>query len=179
MHRLAFGLTTVATILVCRYRLSDAADPEAGLAVVASAVLVGGLGFGTAAVVTPIGVRRAGVRSWIIACSAAAAVAQAAVVVALTLPVLLVTAFVIGLSIQSVKICVDAEVQADVDDEYRGRVFSFYDMIYNAAFVASAVLAALVLPPDGYSRPALLLMAVLYALAAVGYARIAPLREVQ
>ncbi|HYJ74742.1 MAG TPA: MFS transporter [Kineosporiaceae bacterium] len=179
MHRLAFGLTTVATILVCRYRLSDAADPEAGLAVVASTVLVGGLGFGTAAVVTPIGVRRAGVGSWIIACSAAAAVAQAAVVVALTLPVLLVTAFVIGLSIQSVKICVDAEVQADVDDEYRGRVFSFYDMIYNAAFVASAVLAALVLPPDGYSRPALLLMAVLYALAAVGYARIAPLREVQ
>jgi MFS family permease len=129
--------------------------------------------------VTPIGVRRLGVRTWIIASSVGAAVAQAAVVAVLTLPVLLVSAFVIGLAIQGVKICVDAEVQADVDDDYRGRVFSFYDMIYNAAFVASAALAALVLPPDGYSRPALLLMAALYALAAVGYARIAPLKEIQ
>jgi len=179
VHRLAFGLVTVATILVCRYRLSDPGDPDAGLAVVASTVLVGGLGFGLAAVVTPIGVRRLGVRTWIIASSVGAAVAQAAVVAVLTLPVLLVSAFVIGLAIQGVKICVDAEVQADVDDDYRGRVFSFYDMIYNAAFVASAALAALVLPPDGYSRPALLLMAALYVLAAVGYARIAPLKEVQ
>jgi MFS family permease len=174
MHRLAFGLATVATILVCRYRLSDPADPEAGLAVVASTVLVGGLGFGLAALVTPIAVRRVGVRIWMITCSVAAAAAQGYVVIMLTLPVLLVSAFFIGLAIQSTKICVDAEVQADVDDAYRGRVFSLYDMIYNAAFVATAAVAALVLPPDGYSRPALLLMALLYALAAIGYARLAP-----
>jgi MFS family permease len=174
MHRLAFGLATVATILVCRYRLSDPDDPDSGLAVVASTVLVGGLGFGLAALVTPIGVRRVGVRTWMITCSIAAAVAQAYVVIVLTLPVLLVSAFFIGLAIQSTKICVDAEVQGDVDDAYRGRVFSLYDMIYNAAFVTTAVVAALVLPPDGYSRPALLLMAALYALAAIGYARFAP-----
>jgi len=174
MHRLAFGLATVATILVCRYRLSDPADPDAGLVVVASTVLAGGLGFGLAALVTPIGVRRVGVRTWMITCSVAAAVAQAYVVIVLSLPVLLVSAFFIGLAIQSTKICVDAEVQADVDDAYRGRVFSLYDMIYNAAFVAAAAVAALVLPPDGYSRPALLLMAALYALAAIGYARLAP-----
>jgi MFS family permease len=174
MHRLAFGLATVATILVCRYRLSDPADPDAGLVVVASTVLAGGLGFGLAAAVTPIGVRRTTVRTWMITCCVAAAVAQALVVIVLTLPVLLVSAFFVGLAIQSTKICVDAEVQADVDDAYRGRVFSFYDMIYNAAFVVAAAVAALVLPPDGYSRPALLLMAVLYALAAIGYARLAP-----
>jgi len=174
IHRLAFGLATVATILVCRYRLSDPADPDAGLVVVASTVLAGGLGFGLAALVTPIGVRRVGVRTWMITCSVSAAVAQAYIVIVLSLPVLLVSAFFIGLAIQSTKICVDAEVQADVDDAYRGRVFSLYDMIYNAAFVAAAAVAALVLPPDGYSRPALLLMAALYALAAIGYARLAP-----
>jgi MFS family permease len=141
---------------------------------VASTVLVGGLGFGLAAVVTPIGAGRVGVRAWIITCSVAAAVAQVAVVLVLSLPVLLVSAFFIGLSIQSTKICVDAEVQEDIEDNFRGRVFSFYDMIYNAGFVGSAALAALVLPPDGYSRGALLLMAALYALAAVGYARLAP-----
>jgi MFS family permease len=174
VHRLAFGLATVATILVCRYRLSDPADPESGLGVVASTVFVGGLGFGLAAVVTPICVRRIGVRRWVVVCSVGAAAAQAAVVTLLTLPLLLVTAFVIGLAIQSTKICVDAVVQTDVDDTYRGRVFSFYDMIYNAAFVATAVLAAVVLPPDGYSRAALLTMAALYAAAAIGYARAAP-----
>jgi MFS family permease len=174
VHRLAFGLATVATILVCRYRLSDPADPDAGLAVVASTVLAGGLGFGLAAVVTPVAVRRSGVRRWIIVCSFVVAVAQVALVAVLTLPVLLVSAFVIGLGIQSTKICVDAEVQTDVDDDYRGRVFSFYDMIYNAAFVTAAVFAVLVLPPDGYSRPALVLMAALYVAAGAGYARLAP-----
>ncbi len=113
-------------------------------------------------------------RRWIIACSFVVAVAQVALVAVLTLPVLLVSAFVIGLGIQSTKICVDAEVQTDVDDDYRGRVFSFYDMIYNAAFVTAAVFAVLVLPPDGYSRPALVLMAALYAAAGAGYARLAP-----
>ncbi len=171
LHRLAFGLATVATILFSRYRLSDPGNTEQALGVVASTVLAGGLGFGLAAVVTPIAVPRIGVRRWVVTCSLAAAVAQCAVAIRLSLLLLLVSAFVIGLGIQSTKICVDAVLQGCIEDEYRGRVFSFYDMIYNAAFVAAAALAALVLPPDGYSRPALLAMAALYAAAAVLYAR--------
>ena len=170
-HRLAFGLVSVATILVCRYRLSDPANTEQGLAVVASTVLAGGLGFGLAALLTPVAARWIGVRRWIITCSVGAALAQTLVAAVLTRPVLLGSAFLIGLTIQSTKICVDAIVQANVDDAFRGRVFSFYDMVYNAAFVATAAVAALVLPPDGYSPPALLGMAALYVLAAVGYAR--------
>ncbi|HVN10998.1 MAG TPA: hypothetical protein VMT69_02810 [Kineosporiaceae bacterium] len=171
IHRLAFGLATVATILVSRYVLSVPGNTEHALGVVASTILAGGLGFGLAALVTPVAVPRLGVRHWIVTCSAAAAVAQGTLAFVLTLPLLLVSAFVIGLCIQSTKICVDAVLQASIEDEYRGRVFSFYDMVYNATFVAAAALAALVLPPDGYSRPALLVMAALYAAAAVGYAR--------
>ena len=66
----------------------------------------------------------------------------------------------------------DAILQSAVDDAFRGRVFSFYDVVYNAAFVAAATLAALVLPPDGYSPPVLLAMSALYALAALGYGRL-------
>jgi MFS family permease len=170
-HRLAFGLVSVATILVSRYRLSDPADTEQGLAVVASTVLAGGLGFGLAALVTPVAARRIGVRLWIITCSLGAALAQALVAGVLTLPVVLGSAFLIGVTIQSTKICVDAVLQATVEDGFRGRVFSFYDMVYNGAFVATAALAARVLPADGYSPAALLGMAALYALAAIGYAR--------
>ena len=37
-------------------------------------------------------------------------------------------------------------VQAGVDDAFRGRVFSLYDVIFNVAFVAAAAVAAVVLP---------------------------------
>ena len=109
---------------------------------------------------------------WIVVCSVLAAVAQAAVVAVLNLPVVLAGAFLIGVGVQSTKICVDAILQGSSDDAFRGRVFSFYDVVYNAAFVASAAAAALVLPPDGYAPPALLATCLLYAAAAVGYARV-------
>jgi MFS family permease len=135
-------------------------------------VLAGGLGFATAALVTPMATRRTALGRWIAACSALAAVAQAAVVAVLSLPVLLVAAYLVGVGVQSTKICVDAVLQRTSDDAYRGRVFSFYDVVYNAAFVASAAVAALTLPPDGYSRVALLASCLLYAAAAAGYVRV-------
>ena len=172
VHRLAFGLVTVATILLCRYRLSDPADPDSGLVVVAATVLAGGLGFGTAALVTPVATRRMALGWWIVVCSLLAAAAQAAVVAALWLPVVLAAAFLVGVGVQSTKICVDAVLQGTSDDAFRGRVFAFYDVVYNAGFVASAAVAALVLPADGWSPPALLSTCLLYAAAAAGYARV-------
>jgi MFS family permease len=172
LHRLAFGLASVATVLVCRYRLSDPTDPDSGLQVIAATVLTGGLGFGLAAVITPIATRRMPLRRWIVTCSAVVALAQGVLAFVLSIPVLLVSAFVIGIGVQASKICVDAILQSSSDDAFRGRVFSFYDAVYNAAFVAAAALAAFVLPPDGYSPPALLAMAALYALAAISYGRL-------
>jgi MFS family permease len=173
LHRLAFGLASVATVLVCRYRLSDPADPDSGLTVIASTVLAGGLGFGLAAVITPAATRLVSLRVWIVSCSAVVAFAQGVLAFALSIPLLLASAFVIGIGVQAAKICVDAILQRSSADAFRGRVFSFYDAVYNAAFVAAAALAAVVLPPDGYSPAALLAMAALYALAAVVYGHLA------
>ena len=39
--------------------------------------------------------------------------------------------FVLGVAAQGSKICVDTIVQESIDDAYRGRVFSFYDMVFN------------------------------------------------
>jgi hypothetical protein len=172
VHRAAFGLVTVATILICRYRLSDPADADAGLVAVASTVLAGGLGFGTAALLTPVAARRMALGWWIVVCSLLAAVAQSAVVFVLDLRVLMAGAFLIGIGVQSTKICVDAILQSTADDAFRGRVFAFHDVVYNAAFVGSAALGALVLPPDGYAPAALLATCLLYAAAAAGYARV-------
>ena len=76
---------------------------------------------------------------------------------------LYVGAFVVGVAAQGSKICVDTIVQESVDDAFRGRVFSFYDVIFNIAFVSAAAFGALALPADGYS-PAV------YAVIAIGYA---------
>jgi hypothetical protein len=47
-------------------------------------------------------------------------------------------------------------------------VFSFYDVVYNAAFIGGAALAAAVLPANGYSAAALGAMAAVYLAAAGG-----------
>ena len=56
---------------------------------------------------------------------------------------------VLGLAAQAVKISVDTVVQTSVDDTYRGRVFTFYDTVFNAAFLVAAVVAVLAVPPSG------------------------------
>ena len=43
---------------------------------------------------------------------------------------------------QGVAICATTILQEQVDDDYRGRVFSFYDMMFNITFAAGAALCA-------------------------------------
>ena len=57
-------------------------------------------------------------------------------------------------------------IQQEVEDSYRGRVFSFYDMMGNVTYVAGAALFAAFLPANGKS-PAII------AIAAVGFAVVA------
>jgi predicted MFS family arabinose efflux permease len=67
---------------------------------------------------------------------------------------------------------VDTLVQTHVDDVFRGRVFSLYDVIFNVAFVAAAAVGAVVLPNSGKSYVVVGAIAVGYALAAAWYARV-------
>ncbi len=53
-----------------------------------------------------------------------------------------------------------------MDDDYRGRVFSLYDMLFNVAFVGAAGVASLMLPPDGRSAALVLAVTALYAAVA-------------
>ena len=64
---------------------------------------------------------------------------------------------------------VDTLVQAHVADEFKGRVFVLYDMIFNVALVVAAMIAAVILPADGKSVIILIIMAVGYLLVAVAF----------
>jgi hypothetical protein len=77
-----------------------------------------------------------------------------------------------GFVSQAVKICVDTTLQESVDDDFRGRVFSVYDTLFNVTYVVALLVGAFALPPSGISYWALLVLVVGYLLTALAYARI-------
>jgi len=74
-----------------------------------------------------------------------------------------------------VKICVDTTLQEWIEDDFRGRVFSVYDTLFNVTFVAALLAGAFLLPSSGVSYPSLAAVGAGYLLAAVVYARISRL----
>lgn len=169
VHRFAYGISFIATILLCRNYFADPADVDAGFKLLGLVFAALGAGFMLAAVLTPLATARWGTSGWIVRCFAAAAVTEYLLVAAISVPLMLAAAVILGVAAQGSKICVDAIVQAAIEDDYRGRVFSFYDVVFNLAFVVAAAAAALVVPADGYSRPVYALIASLYLVAAIGY----------
>ncbi|WP_189131393.1 MFS transporter [Wenjunlia tyrosinilytica] len=169
--RFCYGALTVTVLMLCRYTFNGVGGGSSdGLAMLGLAVGFSGAGFFVAALVTPWGTDRLGLENWITFCAAAAAVLEPALGLPFHPYPLLAAAFVLGVVTQGAKIATDTVVQETVDDGFRGRVFSLYDVLFNVAFVGAAALTALMLPPDGRSSALLVLVAVLYALTAVGYA---------
>lgn len=164
-HRFFYGLSFVATLLL--YTAHGAIGRGVGgLGEVVAAAVLGGL---VAAAVTPAVSRRIGMQPWVVTVFASAAAVELAFGLPYTHPAVLVAALGLGFAAQAAKICVDTLVQESVADEFRGRVFSFYDTLFNVSFVAAAGAAAVLIPPDGKSYPTLVLVAVGYALTAAGY----------
>jgi MFS family permease len=172
VHRFAYGITVITTILLCRNYFNAPSDVDAGVTLLALAFGASAVGFGLAAVLTPIAVDRWG-QGVIWRCYAVAAVVEGLFITWFTVPVALTGALLLGICAQGSKICVDTIVQEYVDDDYRGRVSSFSDMVFNLAFVVAAAVAALLLPTDGYSRGMFAIVSMLYVLAAFGYGRTA------
>ena len=171
-HRFFYGVSTVSLILLYRNYFHHPDEVDAAFNELSVAVLVSGIGFVAAAILTPIVTERITRRAWVLGLLATAAFTQIVPGAFYTEPALLVAAFFLGLASQGIKIVVDTLVQTHVDDVFRGRVFSLYDVIFNVAFVAAAAVGAVVLPNSGKSYVVLGAIAVGYALTAVWYARV-------
>lgn len=163
--RFCYGALTVMVLMLCRYAWSD--SNSGGLALLVIAVGFSAAGSFAAAVVTPWAVGWLGRFRWMAACAAAAAVLEPALGLWFRPGPMLVAAFVLGLVTQGAKIATDTVVQTSVDDSFRGRIFSLYDVLFNVAFVGAAAVAALVLPPDGESAAVVIGVAALYTIVAV------------
>ncbi|MFE7953924.1 MFS transporter [Streptomyces sp. NPDC057413] len=169
LMRFCYGALTVTVLMLCRYAWTS--DSDRGLALLGLAVGVSGAGFFSAAVVTPSAVGSLGPLRWIVVCAACAAVLVPVLGLTFTQGPVLVAAFVLGLVTQAAKIATDTVVQSTVDDAFRGRIFSLYDVLFNVAFVGAAGVAALMLPPDGRSVLLVVTVALVYGAVALAMTR--------
>ncbi|WP_433546691.1 MFS transporter [Streptomyces sp. CA-294286] len=172
--RFCYGALTVMLLMLCRYAWTDQAGPadgSDGLALLGLALGVSGAGFFVAALLTPWAAGRLGPYGWMVVCAASAAVLVPALWLSFAPGPVLVAAFTLGLVTQGSKISTDTVVQSSVDDAFRGRVFSLYDVLFNVAFVGAAAVAALLLPADGRSVILVLGVAVLYGVVAFALTR--------
>ncbi|MFI2413954.1 MFS transporter [Streptomyces sp. NPDC018947] len=169
LMRFCYGALLVLLLMLCRYYLTS--DTDGGLALLGLALGVSGAGFFAAAVITPWAAGRLGPGGWMAVCAGAAAVLVPALGLPFATAPLLTAAFVLGLTTQGSKISTDTIVQSSVDDSFRGRIFSVYDVLFNVAFVGAAAVAALMLPPDGRSVPLVVMVAAVYGAIAVAMAR--------
>lgn len=145
------GLTALVLIALLLERNSFhlSSKPEAGLAGLALALSIAGVGITLGALVAPPGVARFGRHAWIRYMMVGSAVSPLFLTFSSSPISLYCAAFLTSFFGQSLKVTNDALVQAKIDDIFRGRVFAVYDVLVNAAIVSGAVLAALALPTSG------------------------------
>lgn len=165
---LFFGPVFLMSVLLYRnyfYRSSvSVAEGHFGLLVV-----LAGIGYACAALVTPPATRRLSKPAWITLLLAASAVVTLTLGETFLQVAYLGIGFCLYLTRQGVAICAVTILQEEADDAYRGRVFAFYDMMFNAAYVAGAALSVAVMPEDGHSPVLVALVAAGFGVVAVAY----------
>ncbi|SHN46852.1 hypothetical protein SAMN05443668_11885 [Cryptosporangium aurantiacum] len=153
LGRIGFGVTTMALLLLYRNTLSGSGLFPGGETGLGQVVLATGFGAFLAALVTPGVVRRLSRRTWMTGLLVVTAVVWPIVVAVPETAAVVAVALVAGCASQGIKIIVDAGVQSEVDDVFRGRVFALYDMLFNVCVVSGLLIGAFGLPDSGRSWP--------------------------
>ena len=167
VHRGGITALTLIALLLERNTFHDPTDSEAGLAGLSFTLTIAACGFVVGAVIAPYGVSKVGRHRWMRFAMSASTLGPLFIVFTRTPLTLACAAFLTALFGQSLKVTNDALVQSKIDDIYRGRVFSVYDVVVNGAIVSGAVFAALLLPNTGDSYLVPLIVAVVYLTAGI------------
>lgn len=163
-----FGPLFLMTVLLYRNYFYPghvtAAESHVGVLAVVSAI-----GYACAALITPPATRRLSKEAWITLLLVAAAVVAGVGGETFIQVAYLGIGFFMYLTRQGVAISVTTILQEEVEDTYRGRVFAFYDMMYNATYVAGAALFAAFMPANGKSPVIVAVIAVGFLVVAAAY----------
>ena len=172
LHRFAYGVLTLMTLLLYRNTFPPRGPFPGGIVGLGEVVAAGAVGTLLAAWVTPGVVRRIGKPRWITLLLIGAGAGQVGLGLPFVAPAIVLASLLLGFVAQAVKICVDTTLQEWVEDDFRGRVFSVYDTLFNVTFVVALLVGAVALPDSGISYPLLAAVGAGYVGAALGYARI-------
>jgi len=163
-----FGILFVISILLYRNYFYPSSAPLAETHYVGLAT-ASGIGYFCAALVVPPAARRLSKPALIAVLLAACAVATFALGETFDQVAYVAFGFLLYLTSQGVAICATTILQEEVDDAYRGRMFAFYDVMFNVTIAAGALISAAFLPRTGKSPVIIGLVAAGYAVVAAGY----------
>jgi len=165
---LLFGPVFLLAIILYRnyFYPSHATTAASHVAVLAAASAVG---YACAALVTPPATKRVSKQAWIALMLLLSAVVTGLLGETFNQVAYLAIGFFLYLARQAMAISATTIIQEDVEDTYRGRVFSFYDMMGNVTYVAGAAVFAAFMPANGKSPPIVAIAAVGFALVAAAY----------
>jgi MFS family permease len=163
-----FGILSLMSILLYRnyFYPSSAPVAEGHYAVLAT---VSAVGYGCAALVVPQATRRLTKAACIALLLTTSAVATGTLGETFDQIAYLAMGFCLYLAGQGVAICAVTILQEEVADAFRGRVFAFYDVMFNVTLAAGALLSAVFMPLTGRSPLIVGLVAIGYALVAASY----------
>ena len=166
MQRSGITALTLMALLLERNTFNDPSNPDAGLAGFGRALAIAGIGIGLGAVISPYGVLKFGRHKWMRILMFACIPPLLIYAFSVNEITMIGSAFFVGLCGQGIKVTNDALVQSKINDEYRGRVFAFYDVAVNAGIVIGAIGAALLLPDSGVTSLLPFVIALVYLFAA-------------
>jgi MFS family permease len=168
-QRMMYGILFLMSILLYRnyFYHSNANNALAHFTLVVAASAVG---YGAAAVITPIVSARLPAGTLITIGLAGAGIVSGPLGATFSQVPFLIIALALGVAAQGVAITATTIIQQQVDDDFRGRVFSFYDMLFNVPFVIGAAVSAAFMPDDGKSYALVGVAAGGYVAAALLYA---------
>ena len=166
MQRSGITALTLMALLLERNTFNDPANPDAGLAGFGRALAIAGIGIGLGAIISPYGVIKFGRHKWMRILMFACIPPLLIYAFSVNEITMIGSAFFVGLCGQGIKVTNDALVQSKINDEFRGRVFAFYDVAVNAGIVIGAIGAALLLPDSGVTSLLPFVIALVYLFAA-------------
>jgi MFS family permease len=168
-NRFCYGILFLMSILLYRnffYHGARASTAETHYGYLAAA---GAVGYFLAALLTPPVTRRLSKAAVITLTLAASAVLIGVLGQTFNQIAYIVMAFCLGLAGQATAICATTVLQEQLPDDYRGRAFSYYDMMFNITFAAGVLICLPFMPTNGKSAGLIAFVAIGYAVTAGGY----------
>jgi MFS family permease len=168
-HRFIYGILLLMSILLYRNYFYHGSSGNTAFAHYLPVVVSSAIGYGTAAWLTPLATHRMTNATWITSLMAAGGAVTGALGLTFGQPEFIAIGFVLGVVAQGIAISTTTILQQSTADDFRGRVFSVNDMLYNVSFVLGAAVSAAFMPTSGRSAAMLLVAGVGYLAAAAGY----------